>query len=395
MRQYIHKFVPGPTSIPQYLFDHAYCLDLASPDTEAEFFVDYAACCEYLKELLNCRVEKKSQQGQEQKQDVIIMSGEGMAALWGSMKSVLKSGDSVISVCNGIYGDGFADMAEGMGASVSRIKSGGYTKAVNVKEVCAAIVDSEPNLVTMVHCETPSGLLNSGLKEIGRACERAGSLFYVDFVSSAIGCEVDVEGWGIDIGLLGSQKALSLKPDLSIVTVSKQAWKRAEEVAYSGYDALLPFRFAIEKQFMPYTHNWHSILALKLRCEEILRLGVSKMWEKHLECRDICISRGREMGLETYQQDEENASPTVTAFRIPHGVTWKELSAQLKKRGVGVGGSYGQLDGVVFRVGHMGSQADPAKLEKVMDVIEEVVGKLKKQVEEDDREGMETPEVTE
>ena len=366
MREYIHKFVPGPTSIPEYLFDTAYCLDLGSPDIEDEFFEDYASCVSLLKKVLMT------------KNDVIIMSGEGMVALWGTMKSLVKRGDSVLSVCNGLYGDGFADMAEEMGAAVSKVQSASYEEPVDVKACVATIIEERPNLVTMVHCETPSGFLNE-LKDIGAACKMVGALFYVDFVSSAVGCELNVDEYNIDVGLLGTQKALSLKADLSVVTISKNAWKKAEEVSYSGYDAILPFQFAVERKYFPYTHNWHSVLALKLRCEELLAEGLENVWKRHRECKSLCIAWAKKMNLELYPP-EEFSSPTVTALKVPRGIKWKDLSAELKANGIGVGGSYGELSGLVFRIGHMGSQAHVEKLSKALDIMTVVIEGLRKKI---------------
>lgn len=66
----------------------------------------------------------------------------------------------------------------------------------------------QPDVVTAVHCETPSGTLNRGLTAIGQLIKRISpnTLFYVDFVSSAGGVPVQVDQACIDLGLLGSQK---------------------------------------------------------------------------------------------------------------------------------------------------------------------------------------------
>ncbi len=79
--------------------------------------------------------------------------------------------------------------------------------------------------MTAVHCETPSGLLNP-IEEIAPMIKESGALFCVDFVAeSAGGADVRVDEWGIDLGLLGSQKCLSLLPDLSVLTMSERAWR--------------------------------------------------------------------------------------------------------------------------------------------------------------------------
>ena len=62
-------------------------------------------------------------------------------------------------------------------------------------------------------------------------------------------------------------------------------------------------------------------------------------------------------------------SPTVTAAYLPDGWTWPALDAALRAHGMAVGGNYGELAGKVFRIGHMGSQADLALVERGMDVL--------------------------
>ena len=117
--------------------------------------------------------------------------------------------------------------------------------------------------MTAVHCETPSGVLNP-LREVGAICREVDALFYVDFVASGGGVPVEVDGCAIDLGLLGSQKVLSLMPDLSMITVSDRAWAAVEEVGYAGYDALAPWRTGLADKYLPYTHNWQAMAGLRV-----------------------------------------------------------------------------------------------------------------------------------
>ena len=70
-------------------------------------------------------------------------------------------------------------------------------------------------------------------------------------------------------------------------------------------------------------------------------------------------------------------SPTVTAVLVPQGWTWAELDKELRARGVVLGGSYGPLQGKVFRIGHMGTQADAALVDRALDVLQEVTRRAK------------------
>jgi aspartate aminotransferase-like enzyme len=83
------------------------------------------------------------------------------------------------------------------------------------------------------------------------------------------------------------------------------------------------------------------------------------------------------MGLVLYAKTERLASPTVTAIYVPDGWTWAELDGTLREHGVAMGGSYGALAGKVFRVGHMGSQADMELVKEGLAVLEEVLSRKK------------------
>lgn len=358
MQFYKVPLVPGPVSVPKK-YREVYLNDFGSSDLETDFF-----------KLLE-ENQKLLQQILKTKNDITIQSGEGMLVLWSALKSTLKAGDKVLVISNGAFGRGFGGMAQSMGAKVQLLEAP-EGEFINIKLLKEAITSFKPSMITVVHCETPSGLLNP-IEEIASIIKESGALFVVDFVASAIGADVPVDEWGIDLGLLGSQKCLSLLPDLSILTVSDKAWNAAEKTGYSGYDAILPWKTAVKDKYTPYTHNWHSNAALNVALESVLQEGLEKSFNRHKEVAAYCRKRVKDMGLELYAKDEKLASPTVTAIKIPIGFTWESLDFALREQGVVVGGSYEDLAGKIFRIGHMGSQADMALVKLGMDALEQVI----------------------
>jgi aspartate aminotransferase-like enzyme len=79
------------------------------------------------------------------------------------------------------------------------------------------------------------------------------------------------------------------------------------------------------------------------------------------------------MQISLWPSRSEISSPTVTAAKLPEGWTWPELDRALRAEGMVVGGSYGPMAGQVFRIGHMGAQADQALVERGMDLLEGIV----------------------
>ena len=358
MKQYTIGLVPGPVSVPEE-FRRAYLENFGSADLEEEFFLLYEENESLLRKLLKT------------KNAVTIQSGEAMSVLWGALKSILLPGDRLLAVSNGVFGRGFGEMGEMLGMEVRIVEApdGEFPDLASIRTVAAEI---RPKMITAVHCETPSGILNpvAGVGEIAR---ENGALFCVDYVASAGGADVRTDEWGIDIGLLGSQKALSLLPDLSIVAVSDRAWKAAERANYQGYDALLPWRDGPKNRYLPYTHNWHAMQALAHSLRRLFEEGLDRSFARHEEVARYCRKRLAAMNVALYPKSEALCSPTVTAALIPQGWTWNELNGALRSRGMAVGGSYGPLAGKVFRIGHMGSQADMKLVEEGMDVLESVL----------------------
>ena len=255
MQTYAIPLVPGPVAIPEAV-RAAYQVDYGSADMEDEFFALYGTCERDLQALLGTG------------NNVTIQSGEGMLALWGALKSVIRPGDRVLAVATGLFGYGIGDMARQVGAEVE-VVGFGDDEAIDPQAVREAARRFRPRLVTAVHCETPSGVLNP-LGEVGAICREVDALYYVDFVASAGGAAVDVDACHIDLGLLGSQKVLSLMPDLSMVSVSERAWAAVAETGYVGYDALSSWKTALADKYFPYTHNWQALAGLQVSLQMLL-----------------------------------------------------------------------------------------------------------------------------
>ena len=360
MKMYTIPMIPGPVKVPQPVLQ-AMAVDYPSPDMEPEFL-----------DLYN-RTEANLRRIYSTQDRVVIKTGEGMLALWGALKSSLLPGDRVLAVATGVFGYGIGEMAVALGAQVETYGLEYDQTLSDWDTIEATIRRFQPKMITAVHCETPSGTLNP-LTELGRLKEKYGvPLFYVDAVASAGGTPVLTDRWHIDLCLGGSQKVLSAPPLAAFLTVSQRAWRCVEQVNYSGYDALLPFRDAQEKFYFPYTPNWHGLAALFTASQLLLDEGLENSYARHEQVARLCRQRISDLGLRLFPAADAVPSPTVTAVYVPESITWPELDRRFRQHGLAVGGSYGPLEGKVFRIGHMGSQADFTLLEQALEVIQAVV----------------------
>ena len=356
MQTYPIPMVPGPVVVPDAI-RQVYLEPYGSGDLEMEFVELYTRTQRRLKEIFATR------------DDIVIMSGEGMLGLWSALKSCLVPGDRVLAVATGVFGYGIGEMAQSIGAEVKTVGFS-YDETINdMGRIEAAIAEFKPRMITAVHCETPSGTLNP-LEELGRLKNAYRvPLFYVDTVAGAGGVPVLADDWHIDLCLGGSQKCLSAPPDMTFLAVSPKAWEIIDAVDYVGYDALKPFKQAVDDRYFPYTPSWQGVAALFTAAGMLLDEGLENSFNRHDEVARRCRRRLADAGIECFPAPSAVPSPTVTAAKIPAGFTWETWDRRLRQDGLVVAGSYGPLAEKVFRIGHMGSQADMGLVERAMDVI--------------------------
>ncbi len=350
--------VPGPVTLHPDVID-ALGRDYASGQVDEDFMPLYHATSRNLARLLGTRNE------------VTLMTGEGMLGLWGALKSALKPGDSVVSVGTGVFGDGIGDMAASMGCRVEKL-SFAYNHTLNAADferIEATLRRVRPVMLTAVHCETPSGTLNP-VAQLGRMKKELDiPLFYVDVVASVGGAPVYADDWNIDFALGGSQKCLSAPPSMTFLGVSDAAWARMAEVGYQGYDAILPFKTVREDGRCPYTPSWHGIAALHAASAALLREGLGDVFTRHETVAAQCRSGLARLDIELWPEAEAANAPTVTAALVPEGFDWPTWRQALKARGLVVTGSFGPMAGKVFRLGHMGTQAQPWLMDMALEAM--------------------------
>ncbi len=362
MKTYPIPMVPGPVKVPVAVLD-ALRFDYGSGDLESEFLQLYNQTEASLQQILGTR------------NSVAIQTGEGMLALWGALKSCIRPGERLLALATGVFGYGIAEMARSIGAEVRTLGFGYDETLHDWGRIEQGIAEFRPKLISVVHCETPSGTLNP-LEQLGLLKSKyAVPLLYADVVASLGGTPVLVDEWGIDLALGGSQKCLSAPPNMAFVSISPQAWEIIAQIDYSGYDALKPFRSAQADFYFPYTPYWQGMAALNTAARLLLDEGLENSFRRHSEAAELCRQGLVDLGLQLFPAPEAIPSPTVTAVEVPESYTWPEFDRRLRQQGLVVGGSYGPLSGKVFRLGHMGSQADQALVQRALEAIARAIAK--------------------
>ncbi|WP_423751625.1 pyridoxal-phosphate-dependent aminotransferase family protein [Salinirarus marinus] len=344
---------PGPTALPPSVRE-SMSRELVNPDVDPEFREIYDDLTGKLARVYDTD------------DDVVVLGGEGILGLEAAVASTVEPGDDVLCLSNGLYGDGFADFVENYGGDPTLVEAP-YDEPLDLDALDSVLADGDFEVATMVHCETPTGMLNDVEPALKRLQDH-GALTIVDAVSSLGGVPVPTEY--IDVGIGGSQKCFSAPPGLAPVSVSDAAWERIEAVdPDSLYTNLLPWREIGD--LFPYTHLTTLVVALDEALSLVVDEGVETVYARHLEAASRCRERGRELGLDVYP-DVERSSPTVTAFHVPGRA--EALQERLDaERDVTLATGLGDLSNDVLRVGHMGYNADVTKVDEAMDALETVL----------------------
>lgn len=206
---------PGPTQVRESV-RKARSLECPNSDLDPAFFDYYKQTCELISSLLHTSEE------------TLILSGEGILGLEAACASMTEPGDRVLVLDNGIYGKGFADFVS-MYGGIPVLYTRDYLETLDVKELEEYLEkDHDFKYATVVHCDTPSGMLND-IRSICPLLKKYGILTVVDSVAGMFGNEVYAEESQVDILCGGSQKAVSAPPGLTFVTVSEDAKKAMAE----------------------------------------------------------------------------------------------------------------------------------------------------------------------
>lgn len=354
---------PGPTEISERV-RKAMASPITNPDLDPSFFDFYAETCDKLKIIINT------------KEDVLILSGEGILGLEAAMASLVEPGDQVLCLANGVFGEGFKDFAELYGGQVTLLQKN-YDEPITSEDVKDFLAKhgSRFKIATVVHCETPAGLINP-IHEICPLLKEAGAITIVDAVSSIAGHEIEPDKWGIDVVLGVSQKCLSAPPGLTFLSISQDAWLKMEKRKYpirSFYANLMNWKeMWFKDKIFPYTPPISDIFALFEAASAALEEGKA-IYERHEKLGAAVRETLKEVGFKIYPREGAEAN-TVTAFYIPDGVDDEKFRKHLwENYSVMIAGSWGKLSGKVWRIGHMGENAREAKIFELFRAFEKAL----------------------
>lgn len=353
---------PGPTQVKDNV-RAARSLITTNPDIDTSFTEYYKHTCDMLGEIIHSTG------------NIYILSGEGILGLEAACASLTEAGDRVLIIDNGIYGKGFGDFVKIYGGTpVYYTKD--YTEPIDLTELKAYLdTDSDFKYATVVHCDTPSGMLND-VEAICPLLKEYGIMTVVDTVSASFGVPLNVDEAKIDICCMGSQKALSAPPGLTMLSVSDDAIKAMENrktPIASFYCNILTFKNYYKDKWFPYTMPISDIIGLNKAISNVLH--DKTILKRHHIIGQAVRKAVTAAGLTLYAKG--GYSDTVSVINVPEGLTDTQILDTMRDDyNILIAGCFDILAGRVFRIGHMGENANIRDVAETLSALDKTFKKL-------------------
>ncbi len=285
--------------------------------------------------------------------DVLIFSSSGTGAMEAAVSNLFSRGDKVIAISAGKFGERWVELGSAYGLNTVVLKAE-YGKAVSAREVEAALAaNPDARGVFVQASETSTGTAHD-VRAMAEAVAKTQAIFVVDAITGLGTQPLDIDGWGVDVLIGGSQKAFMIPPGLAFMAVSPKAWRFAETANLPRYyfDMKKEKKNA-DKGESSYTPSVSLVLALAASLDYIKQVGMDKLIENAQLLARATRAAVATLGLELFAPDAPAAS--VTAVRAPAGWDSGLIVKEFRTRfGAVIANGQGSMKGKIFRIAHLG-----------------------------------------
>ncbi len=343
MRQFLQ--IPGPTNVPDRILR-----SLSKPlinHRGPEFEKLMSECINGVKKILRTN------------NDILMFPSSGSGALESVIVNLFSEGDTIAAASFGVFSERVAKIAENFGVNVIRISKawGESARPEDIRKILEEDREQKIKAICVPQNETTTGVV-SDIEGISKAIKesRHPALLVVDGVSSVACIPMETDLWGVDVLVSASQKGFMLPPGIGFVALNKRAWEYVEKSTlpkwYWDYKAV---KERMDTLQFPYTPATSILFGLKESVDILMEEGIENVWKRHAINAQAIRNGVEALGLNILSS-KEDASDTVTAINMPENIKYKELAELLREKyGVVIGGGLGQLQGKIFRIGHLGA----------------------------------------
>jgi len=321
-------------------------------------------------------------------EQAFAIDGSSRSGIEAAMIAILEKGDKVLIPAFGRFAYLLVEIAGRCGAEVVLLEKS-WESPFAQQDIIEKVKEVKPKLVAMVHGETANGQIQD-LDEIGAYCQVNDVLLLVDMVATFGGVELKVDEWGVDIAIAGSQKCLSVPAGMSLVTFNTRVEKlikeryqlelglskdlRNERFIQSNYlDLSQLMNYWNEGRINHHTEATTLVYGVHEGLRLLLEEGLENVHRRHLLNNQAIVAGVKAMGLEIFGVPETKM-PTVTPVMIPDGVDALAVPRLLLEQfGVEIAGSFGELNGKIWRIGNMGYSSRHENVLAVLGALESVL----------------------
>lgn len=335
-----YLLAPGPTMVPEKVL-----LDMAMPiihHRTSEFADIFGKVREKLKLVFGT------------KEDVLILSGSGTAAMEAAVVNTLSQGDKVLIVNAGKFGQRWKEIATNFGLSVVCIdlEWGHSARASQIEE---KLIEHPDIKAVLVQASETSTTTSHPIKEIAEVISlREDTILIVDGITSVGVEETKMDDWGVDIIVSGSQKAFMLPPGLSFIALSQKAWKKCETSTLPKYYLNLKKELKSQKDnTTAWTPAVSLVIGLNTALDMMLNEGLENVYKRQYICAEATRLAVKSLGFKLLTKGIP--SNAATGIMLPEDFDGgKFVKFMREKMGITFAGGQDHLKGKLLRISHIG-----------------------------------------
>jgi len=349
--------IPGPTTVPDAVLS---AMHRPAQEIYTGSLVDITfSCLDDLKKLFRTREGR-----------TYIYAANGHGAWEAALTNTLSRGDKVLVLGTGLFAVAWGDMGAFMGVEVEVLPCG-YRHAVDpaaVETRLRADAAGEIKAVLVVQVDTASSIVND-IAAVRRAIDAAGhgALLMVDAIASLATMPFEMDAWGVDVAVTGSQKGLMTPPGLGFIATGPRAWAAHQQAGLrTAYWDWTRREGQVHYQKYCGTPPEHLLFGLRKALDMLLEEGLENVFARHRHLaeatrRAVAVWAGG--GVIDFNvaepQDRSNSVTTVLTGDVEPELIRDYCN---KVCGVVLGGGIGELTGKAVRIGHMGHLNAPMML---------------------------------
>jgi aspartate aminotransferase-like enzyme len=284
--------------------------------------------------------------------DVLVLVASGTGGLEAATQNFFSPGDEVLVCSAGKFGERWVGLMKAFGGKAT-VLTAPYGDAVQPEAVEKALVHNKDIKGVFVQASETSTGTEHNVKSMASAVKKTDAIFVVDAITGIGTMPLNIDDWGLDVVIGGSQKAFMIPPGLTFLSISPKAWSLAETAKSPRYyfDLKREKKNAINGE-SAWTPNTALLLALAEALKYIQSIGIDKLVENAQLLARATREAMKELGLELFSS---SPASSVTAVRPPAGMDSGVIVKEFRNRfNAIIANGQGSMKGQIFRLAHLG-----------------------------------------